>query len=381
MKKHFPVIAIITVLISAMVICYSIPAIAGSRWQSPKPVKSKRRSRTIKKEQSKTLTTVTSCPAVTPGPIPYPMYGVTIESIEDDLDNLTPIIDSLKGLHYKPTVRLVFNKWKESDEKKGEDTNAYNAAASAIRGCSYIMGELLDSFSLRKCDANCYEARAQRYVAGLGHNVDIWEVGNEVNGDWARRRKDSKNPKVINEDSLEIGEKIRRAFKVAKNAGKETALTLYYNDDRKGRSCWEREQDKMLDWARNYVPSELKKEGGLNYVLISYYDDKGHCRDKKTGELLQPDWQSDFRELAKEFPHAKVGFGERGTKCQNGESREECLARKSAYVNSVYSVPVDHPAYVGGVFWWYFKEDMVPSTTKLWSVLNDVIKSGQKPHN
>ena len=28
------------------------------------------------------------------------------------------------------------------------------------------------------------------------------------------------------------------------------------------------------------------------------------------------------------------------------------------------------PRFIGGFFWWYFREDMVPSSTEYWSVLN-----------
>jgi PASTA domain len=34
--------------------------------------------------------------------------------------------------------------------------------------------------------------------------------------------------------------------------------------------------------------------------------------------------------------------------------------------------------YVGGVFWWYFWEDMVPKTKPLWTTLNNAIQ-GQPP--
>lgn len=380
LKVHRVITAVLTFTLVLLFSNYSDVEVDA---QSPKPGKSRpHRLPTITESGQLISTTPTPlCPTPTLAPVLLPLYGVTIQSIENNLGDLRPIADSLKGLHYKPTVRLVFNKWGESKEKNGDDTRAYKTAASALRGCGYVMGELLDSYNMRGCDIQCYERRAQRYVTAMGDDVDIWEVGNEVNGNWARRHKDSKDPEVIRRASMEVGEKVYRAFKIAETAGKPTALTLYYNDDGKGGVCWEREQDKMLDWAKNYVNPEMKKEGALEYVLISYYDDKGHCRDNETGEMLSPDWQKDFEALAKEFPHAKVGFGERGTKCQDGEKATDCIARKARYVNSVYGLWVDNPDYIGGFFWWYFKEDMVPATNSLWQVLNGAIKKGPQPQS
>jgi hypothetical protein len=113
-------------------------------------------------------------------------------------------------------------------------------------------------------------------------------------------------------------------------------------------------------------------------VLISYYDDKGHCRDEDDNPL-QPNWQNDFLELAREFPHAYIGFGERATQCQDGENAQTCLTRKVAYIKTVYKLWVDHPKYIGGYFWWYFKEDMIPSTNELWRALSEAIKQGPRP--
>ena len=36
---------------------------------------------------------------------------------------------------------------------------------------------------------------------------------------------------------------------------------------------------------------------------------------------------------------------------------------------------IDHPRYVGGHFWWYFNEDMVPRGTTLWNLLAQVLQA------
>jgi hypothetical protein len=55
------------------------------------------------------------------------------------------------------------------------------------------------------------------------------------------------------------------------------------------------------------------------------------------------------------FPTAQLGIGECGTVVQ---------ARKAAYLTRYYSMRIDNPRYIGGYFWWYFSEDMVPPGAK-----------------
>jgi hypothetical protein len=40
-----------------------------------------------------------------------------------------------------------------------------------------------------------------------------------------------------------------------------------------------------------------------------------------------------------------------------------------------YTMKIDQPNYVGGYFWWYYREDMVPWTEPLWNTLNAAIQS------
>jgi hypothetical protein len=64
------------------------------------------------------------------------------------------------------------------------------------------------------------------------------------------------------------------------------------------------------------------------------------------------------------FPNSKLGFGECGTTKS---------AEKAAYVDRYYRRTLDVPRYVGGQFWWYFRQDMVPMAAPLWKTLDDAI--------
>jgi hypothetical protein len=53
-----------------------------------------------------------------------------------------------------------------------------------LQPVSYLMGELLDSSDETSISAAAYNTRVKSYLAALGGQVDLWEIGNEVNGDW-----------------------------------------------------------------------------------------------------------------------------------------------------------------------------------------------------
>jgi hypothetical protein len=272
--------------------------------------------------------TVTPSPSpspTNPGELPSPIYGVTTDSVS----NLSGIVQSLQNLSHKPTTRIVFDEYIPATQ--------YVEAVSKISPVSYIMGEILDSFYVRQYTVTDYLARATEYISTFGNKVDLWEIGNEVNGEWLG-------------DTSSVVAKISGAYQVAKQNGVRTVLTLYYNQD-----CWSKADHEMFTWTRNNISSELKQ--GLDYVLVSYYEDD--CNQ------LQPDWQAVFQELGEIFPNSKIGMGEVGT--TNSQL-------KASYIQRYYTMKIDHPRYIGGYFWWYFRQDMVPYTSTLWGVLNESIK-------
>jgi hypothetical protein len=110
----------------------------------------------------------------------------------------------------------------------------------------------------------------------------------------------------------------------------------------------------MFYWVNHNISSAMRT--GLDYVLISYYEDD--CNG------LQPNWQRVFDSLHYYFPNSKIGIGECGTTNSSN---------KATYINRYYKMHITTPNYVGGYFWWYYKQDCVPYTSSLWSVLNSAI--------
>jgi hypothetical protein len=260
--------------------------------------------------------------------VPTPLHGVTI----DDVSRLPDITASLSKLSRRPTARIVFDEFVDPDY--------YRRPVVEISKVSYVMGELLDSFYMPRYTVDGYTQRVRQYLNALSDVVDIWEIGNEINGEWLGRNTD-------------VVAKMTHAYDIVQSQNKATALTLYYN-----QGCWETPANEMFRWADTNVPAYMKQ--GLTYVFVSYYEDD--CNG------LQPNWQAVFEKLHRMFPNSKIGFGEVGT------ARK---VKKEAYLDRYYRMKVSAPNYVGGHFWWYFRQDMVPHTKALWSTLDDAVKAAR----
>lgn len=249
-------------------------------------------------------------------------YGITIDSIQ----NLPSIIESVKSFNKKPFVRIVFDPL---------NYPYYTESVAKISNYAFIMGELLDSSSMKDLSITQYKDRAIKYISNLP-KVTIWEIGNEINGDW------------LGENSIQ---KSFEAFKIAKNYNKKTALTLYYN-----KNC-EDNNGSMMAWVKKKIPYQMKQ--GLDWVTVSYYEDD--CNGRIVSEK---EWTQVFSELQNIFPNSKVLMGEVGT---------NILAKKASYMTRYYSMKLPSVKnFIGGYFWWYGYQDLVPKTKARWTTLNNL---------
>ena len=253
--------------------------------------------------------------------MPSSLFGVTVDSVIE----LSDVVQSLDSLSNKPTARIVFDEFMPP--------SYYKKAVTEIHDVSFIMGEILDSFYVKQYSVSRYLKRTRQYLDTLGSKVDIWEIGNEINGNWLGKHKD-------------VVAKMTGAYDLVEERGGRTAVTLYHDQS----------TEEMLRWARKNIPAHMKQ--GLDYVFVSFYE------DDQNG--IKPNWEYIFNQLAGIFPNSKIGFGEVGTKYKQ---------RKEEYIRRYYSMKIDHPNYVGGYFWWYFRQDMVPKNKPMWNVLNSVSTS------
>jgi hypothetical protein len=264
-------------------------------------------------------------------PLPSPLYGDTV----DDVSNVAGTVAGLRNLPQAPTTRLYFD--------VGEPASYYTAAINALRPVSYIMGELLDSSDETSISTSAYNTRVNSYLAAFGSKVDLWEIGNEVNGNWT-----GSYPTV--------SAKLTEAYNDVSAAGKSSALTLYYNV-----GCGDGSSElSPLAFSSKYVPASVRD--GLSYVLLSYYEDD--CNSIRPSAAT---WTAYFRQLHALYPNAKLGFGEVGL---NNPVQSKTLTSAESMIPYYYGLSINLPYYAGGYFWWYFKEDCLPYTSKpLWASL------------
>ena len=208
--------------------------------------------------------------------LPSPLYGVTV----DDVDDLDAIVDSAEHLPEMPITRIYFD--------VREPVSYYSAAVTALHPVSCLMGELLDSSDETKISPRAYDKSVKAFVSTFGRQVDVWEVGIEVNGDWTGRYR-------------VVARKLTEAFDDMDTAGGRSALTLYYNV-----GCGDgRAELDPLAFSRAYVPASVRD--GLTYVFLSYYEDEW--------QGIRPDlatWTGYYRQLHRLYPNALLGFGEIG---------------------------------------------------------------------
>jgi hypothetical protein len=266
-------------------------------------------------------------------PLPSPLYGVTV----DDVSNTTQTVAGLQNLPEAPTTRLYLD--------VNEPAGYYTAAVNALRPVSYLMGELLYSSDETSISASAYSTRVKSYVAAFGSKVDLWEIGNEVNGNWT-----GSYPTVES--------KLTNAYNDVTAAGKRSALTLYYNV-RCGDGPAELDP---LAFSRKYVPASVRN--GLDYVLLSYYEDD--CNNIRPSAAT---WTAYFQQLHVLYPNAQLGFGEVGL---NKPATAKNLPAAESLMSYYYGLTISLPYYAGGYFWWNFKEDGLPYATKpLYGVLGN----------
>jgi hypothetical protein len=284
----------------------------------------------------------TTTPAPEPITVPTPttcaskIDGVTV----DDVSNLSALTSGLASLPTRATTRVVFD--------ENVDPSYYVAPLAAIHPVSDVMGELLDSEYVKTLSVSDYVARARSYVATLGDEVDIWEVGNEVNGNWLGSYPD-------------VSAKIDGAYNVANDAGKKTALTLYYNPNNVDGPG----EPTPIAFSQQYVPADMR--AGLDYVFVSYYETDFENYRPSAAVLTAL-----FEQLHALYPHAVLGFGEVGL---DNYVTESTLSRAESIMSYYYGLSIPLPYYCGGYFWWGGAEDIFGTGAPLSSQFRSALAS------
>ncbi len=250
------------------------------------------------------------------------IYGVTIDRVV----GMAKIVAAERSLPERPTTRVYFD--------VSEPASYYASAVPQLHTVSRVMGELLDSSDATSISTGAFQTRVEDYLDTLGPSVDLWEIGNEVNGNWT-------GPYATG------AAKIDEAYRDVARVGGKTALTLYANEygpDHCGDGTAEL---TPVHYSEEYVPRTVRR--GLTDVFESYYP-------TECGNTYPTDAQvaSEMRSLHALFPHAELGFGEVGLP---HPVTFRTLATGEAVMHWAYGLDPGLPYYVGGYFWWYGLED------------------------
>jgi hypothetical protein len=272
------------------------------------------------------VTRSTHAASATPRDLPPgPLYGVTI----DDIANISSVVSAAETLPHTSTTRVYLD--------PTEPASYYKSALQELAPHSYVMGEILDSSNMKSMTVSAEQTRVSSLLSTLGSTVDVWEVGNEVNGNWT--------------GSYSTGAQtlVNTYNQVAADGGR-SALTLYENSwapDKCGDGTSELTPQQ---YSSQYVPASVRD--GIDYVLLSWYPTQ--CSGL-SGNVPVSTIAAEVQGLHTLYPNALIGFGELGLPNQTNSSTEAEAESIMAYY---YGIAVSEPYYIGGYFWWYWDEDL-----------------------
>ena len=261
-----------------------------------------------------------------------PIYGITVSDGWSGDDTLQLIVNAIKAMSVKPTVRIVMSERIAPKE--------YVNTFEKIHAVAYVLAQPVDSYYMNRFKS--VDAYVQRFAESyeyLSPYVDIWEIANEINGEgW------------IGEDRQFNADKMYAAYKLIKEKNARTLLVSY-------EVAPGSQEVSMLEWLEKYVPEDMKN--GLDYMTVSYYEDDNGG--------YQPDWQGLFETLQTMFPNSLLGIAECGHK--------GTLEGKVAMIRHYHAMPKYVENYRGGYFWWYWVRDCVPhENNSVWEAIDAGMK-------
>ncbi|MDO5053002.1 MAG: hypothetical protein Q4E05_08960 [Pseudoclavibacter sp.] len=277
-----------------------------------------------------------------------PVRGVTLETIEELDDSARLLSESSAEL----TVRLVMGFEHSLDE--------YRRAVEALDPHAALMVQLADSEELAGLSREQLLARTQQAMDAFGDRVELWEVGNELNGAWA------------GSSPAQIDDKVEGAYELVRARGGRTVITLNYWS---GPECRQEPWEDPLAYARG-MPERLR---GVDALLLSVYETACDPPQRPGAAELA----ASLRELGELFPRAMLGIGEIGAQGrEDGLPEDPAPGEKARIAEYYYGMHAElseavGPRYIGGYFWWYFKRDAVDPEAaggagSLWPLLDEL---------
>ena len=223
-----------------------------------------------------------------------------------------------------------------------EPATYYKTAVSQLSTVSQVMGELLDSSDVTRISTIAFQSRVESYLATLGSSVGIWEIGNEVNGNWT-------GPYATG------AAKLTEAYRDVAATGAKTALTLYANEFAADHCGDGTAEPTPVQYSETYVPAAVR--AGVTYVFESYYPTQCASTYPTAAQV-----RAEMAQLHALYPGALVGFGEVGLP---HPATGRTLATAEKVMTWAYHLDPGLSYYVGGYFWWYGRQDVFTGKKRL----------------
>ena len=263
--------------------------------------------------------------------LPCPLHGITVDDSWYGARKQAQIIAAIKAMPVKPIVRIVMD--------KTHPARHYLDLFKDIHSVAYVMACPVDSTYMKAYTTKRgYIDRFDDAFHVLGPYVDLWEIGNEINGeDW------------LGDDKQFVADKAYAAYKFIRSKGGRTSLTAYlFRPDAQSMS--------MGHWLRQYIPDDMK--AGLDYLMVSYYEDDNGG--------YQPRWPAVFKEMQGLFPAARLAAGECGNIAPDATEQS-----KIEMVRRYYTMDNPVKNFAGGYFWWNWVQDCTPHrNSAVWTEIN-----------
>jgi hypothetical protein len=276
-----------------------------------------------------------------------PWVGVTIDTMHRYREN----VDLAEGLTDPyGWVRIVM-----------DPGTRFEAYAPVVRRAQVaglkVMGQPIDSFYATAFPGPAYLHRIQRAVTALP-TMDAWEIGNEVNGGWL-------GPGMADRvDSAAV-------WMRANHPDKTVVVTLYW------QIGTDAPQWSTFNWIRDELKASTIRDTDV-FLLSTWIEDApmGLAYDRI------------LRALHDALAGASVGIGELGY-WGRGTARawwygdpQSITDGRRIVLDQLYRASLGYSWSVGGVFWWYFAED-VPADPilagELSEIRDDITRRASRP--
>ena len=195
-----------------------------------------------------------------------------------------------------------------------------------------VVGQITDSSEMRRISIGAFERRTREYVGALP-DVDEWETGNEVNGNWL-----GSTPSVV--------AKTLFASKYVKEHSHARVLVTLYWELGTGRAA-----NAIFNWAQTNMTS-----------IAPYVDDIGISLYPRQNPMGEP-FDRVVSALHAAFPQQRIMITELDYDAGRGWwwGSQDSIARGRVAVAAAYQSAIMGYAYSGGgTFWWYFVEEVMP---------------------